>query len=140
LFGTGFALFLILRSTLIPADFGVLGFYRAGALDENQQRPMGFAGEAVCADCHVEVVDLRRGSRHEPVKCEACHGPAARHAADFGVSTPTLDPVKLCLGCHTRLAGKPKDFPQIVIADHFEGSPCIECHQPHRPGDPPKEP
>ena len=141
LFGAGFAIFLVVRAVLIPADFGELGFYRAGALAANTERLPSFAGEAGCVDCHGGVVDVRKGSRHEPVRCEACHGPSWKHADDTSVKTPTPEMPRLCLRCHLQQAGKPKDFLQIVIADHFEGMPCVDCHQPHRPAiDPNKEP
>jgi hypothetical protein len=141
LFGAGFAIFLIIRAALIPADFGEIGFYRAGALAQNTTRGPVFAGESACVDCHSGAADDRRGTKHEPVRCEACHGPSARHADDTDVKTPRIELPQLCLRCHLQQAGKPPGFRQIVIADHFEDMACVECHQPHRPAiDPNKEP
>jgi hypothetical protein len=134
LFIGGFAVFLILRLALIPQDFGTLGFYRAGALADVQAQPLVYAGEAPCLDCHVDVRDMRVGSRHARIKCEACHGPLARHATgDFEVKPRALNPRLLCLRCHTQSAGQPSTFPQIVPADHGGDGACTECHKPHRP-------
>ena len=134
LFTFGFATFLVVRSQLIPPDFGVLGFYRAGALDDIKARPAAYAGAAVCVDCHTDVAEARKGARHARINCEACHGPLARHAAgDLDVKPKALNPRLLCLTCHTKSAGKPSDFPQIVPADHGGDGPCTECHKAHHP-------
>jgi hypothetical protein len=134
LFVGGFTLFLIVRSLLVPADFGVHGFYRAGALDAVRARVPQHAGEAACVACHTEVADVRKGVRHENVRCESCHGPLARHAdAPFDVRPATLDPRQLCLQCHARAPGKAATFPQVVPADHGLDLPCADCHRPHRP-------
>ena len=134
LFIGGFSLFLIVRSLLVPADFGVAGFYRFGALEAARVPAMQHAGEAACVECHTEVVSLRKEARHATVRCEACHGPAAKHVdAPFDVRLATLDPRGLCLQCHTAGPGKPARFPQVVPADHGPDQPCADCHKPHRP-------
>ena len=38
LFVVGFIAFVVIRASMIPKDFGVLGFYRAGALDDATSR------------------------------------------------------------------------------------------------------
>ncbi|MEZ5319919.1 MAG: multiheme c-type cytochrome [Vicinamibacterales bacterium] len=133
LFAAGFLTFLVARAWLIPADFGVYGFYRAGALDAVRAQPIKYAGQTPCLDCHAEVDELRQTERHRNVSCEACHGPSAAHVEDFSIAPATLDPRALCLRCHTALAGKPDFMPQIVPADHFEDAACTECHAPHAP-------
>jgi predicted CXXCH cytochrome family protein len=133
LFCAGFIGFVVLRAALIPDDFGVLGFYRAGALDDARAQPLVYAGQAACADCHTDVVETRQPGPHAKVSCESCHGPLAAQAADFQVAPRALDPRGLCLGCHTAAAGKPRDFPQIVPADHGGDGPCRDCHTPHNP-------
>ena len=134
LFAAGFGAFLLVRQALVPDDFGVYGFYRAGALDDNRNRPVVHAGEAVCLDCHSSVDDVRKPARHRAIRCEACHGPLSKHASgDFEIRPRALNPRQLCLACHVQQAGKPAWFPQIVPADHAGDGPCTECHQPHRP-------
>ena len=134
LFAGGFAVFVVVRWVLVPADFGVYGFYRAGALADNQARPVRYAGQTLCLDCHADVGETRKGSRHATINCEACHGPMARHASgNFDIKPQALNPRLLCLQCHTKGAGKPASFPQIVLADHGGDGPCTDCHKPHRP-------
>lgn len=134
LFAAGFAVFLVVRWALVPSDFGVYGFYRAGALADNQARPLRYAGQTLCLDCHADVGETRKGSRHATINCEACHGPMARHASgNFDIKPLALNPRLLCLQCHTKSAGKPTSFPQIVLADHGGDGPCTDCHKPHRP-------
>ena len=134
LFVAAFVAFLVVRASLVPADFGVYGFYRAGALDAARERAPQYAGESACLDCHSVVGDLRKEARHVGVKCEACHGPLALHASgESDVKPRALNPRLLCLQCHTQGAGKPLNFPQVVPADHSSEGPCTECHAPHRP-------
>jgi len=135
LFAAGFAVFLVVRQVLVPADFGVYGFYRAGALDDIRARPVAYAGHEVCAVCHSAVTESQVGSRHANLHCEACHGPMAKHAAgDFSVKPAVLNPRTLCLTCHTQMAGRSPDVvPQIDPADHGGDIACTTCHQPHHP-------
>jgi len=134
LFALGIVGFLIARAILVPADFGVYGHYRAGALADNQARPLGFAGQKACADCHSDVVDARVGSKHAAVSCEACHGPLARHAADPENVKPTKpDPNTICLQCHLENIAKPQAFPQINVTVHAKGQACSACHPHHHP-------
>ena len=88
LFAAGFTVFLVVRHFMIPADFGLYGFYRGGALADaaTVQAPL-HAGEAVCLDCHSDVGKVRQDARHAKVRCEACHGPLAAHATD-GAAKP----------------------------------------------------
>ena len=134
LFAGGFLAFAIIRWSLVPADFGQYGFYRGGALVEARGLPLKYGGEAVCVDCHSDVADVRKGSRHERLKCETCHGPLWAHAEQLENSTPpALNPRTLCFSCHTQLRGVPAQYPQILPADHGGDGPCTECHKPHRP-------
>ena len=133
LFAAGFVAFLVVRGFLIPSDFGVYGFYRAGALVDARARAPLYAGEPVCADCHSDVVELRAQARHKIVRCEACHGPLPIHATgDLSIKPRALNPRQLCLTCHIAGTGKPAAFPQIGL-DHAGDGPCTECHKPHRP-------
>lgn len=133
IFAAGFLLFVIVRAGLVPADFGVDGFYRAGARVEAMGLPLSYSEDATCAVCHSEVDDLRKTARHATVKCEACHGPNWKHAEDPDVKPAALDSGTLCLGCHTRSAGKPAKFPQVIKTEHEPGRGCTECHRPHHP-------
>jgi hypothetical protein len=130
----GFLLFLIVRRQFVPDDFGVEGFYRAGARVEAMARPLAYGGEPECVFCHGEQDDLRKTGRHAIVKCEACHGPSWKHVQEPSDVLPTkLDVGVLCVRCHVRSAGKPASFPQVVAVSHYPARTCVECHQPHRP-------
>lgn len=137
LFALGIAAFLVLQFVFVPPGFGKYGHYRAGALDDARDpglHPLHYAGRAACVDCHGEVVEARKGSRHERIGCEACHGPSARHAASPSeVTPPKPDPRAVCLRCHSASASRPKAFPQVIAADHADAGPCTSCHQPHAP-------
>jgi hypothetical protein len=126
------ALFVVLRAALVPDDFGIYGHYRAGALADNAARPVAFAGEPVCVECHSDAGEIKRAGAHAPVSCEACHGPLARHAADE-TSAPPRPGTTNCLGCHANVAGRPTWMKQIVARDHAGDAGCTTCHQPHTP-------
>ncbi|MGC8763549.1 MAG: multiheme c-type cytochrome [Acidobacteriota bacterium] len=134
LFAAVFFLFLVARAILVPKDFGVYGHFRAGALRDNAERPLAFAGRAACADCHDDIVQKRKGSKHHRVGCEACHGALARHAADPEKLVPQKpDGKAVCLVCHLENVAKPKGFPQVNPQEHGDGGPCSSCHNPHHP-------
>ena len=134
LFLAGIAIFLFGRSFFVPADFGVYGHYRAGALEDNRARPITFAGQAACVECHSDIGDLRKGTKHQKVSCEDCHGPLASHAAGNEPLKPAHpDGMTTCVGCHRKSPSKPAAFPQVDIADHAGDVKCIECHNPHAP-------
>lgn len=137
LFAVGIGTFLMLQHFFVPPGFGQYGHYRPGALDDNRSlalHPLRHAGRAACVECHADVVEARKGSRHERIGCEACHGPAAAHAANPGEVKPLRPDTRLvCIRCHSASASRPKAFPQVVVGDHAESGPCTACHQAHAP-------
>ena len=134
LFLGALCLFLLMRALLVPKDFGTYGHYREGALGDNAGRPLAFAGRKACEECHSDIAAARKGSKHEKVSCEACHGPLATHAADPSALKPQKPDAKtICLVCHSENVAKPKGFPQVDPKDHGNGGACTECHKPHHP-------
>jgi hypothetical protein len=134
LFLAGVLAFAVLRALLVPAGFGRYGHYRAGALEDNANHPQAHAGRAACLDCHADAADAARGGPHERVRCEACHGALARHAADpTEVAALRPDPRVLCARCHQANVARPAKFPQIEVADHSGGESCTSCHKAHDP-------
>lgn len=132
--GGGVVVFVVVRSLLVPPDFGALGHYRPGALADAAALPVHFAGRAACEECHADVAEARHGSHHERIGCESCHGALAAHAADPGSMTPKLpDAATVCLRCHSAQVARPVKFPQINPKDHGDGTRCNECHKPHHP-------
>lgn len=134
LFAAGVLVFGVARAEFVPATFGTLGHYRAKAIDDVRAKPIEYAGQAACADCHGDIVELRAKARHSNIACESCHGPLAKHAADPGDVTPKL-PVAtpLCTHCHAANTGKTKRYPTVDIKDHAGSENCITCHKPHDP-------
>jgi hypothetical protein len=132
----GLVVFFIVRRAVVPAGFGQYGHFRPGALDDNRNRPVRYAGHAECELCHEPVLALKKTGKHARVSCEACHGPQARHASadDPSAMKPRLpDTTSLCKRCHEADIAKPKAFPQVVSKEHSGGQPCGSCHRPHRP-------
>ena len=134
LFLGGVLVFSIARAQFVPESFGELGHYRANAVDEARVKPLVHAGQAACAECHVDVVDLRAKARHKSIACESCHGPLASHADGTDTVKPKL-PVAtpLCTHCHAANTGKPKRYPTVDIKEHAGGESCVTCHKPHDP-------
>jgi hypothetical protein len=128
------AIFLAVRSAIIPKAFGQYGHYRPGALDLVRNHPIAFAGQDTCVMCHDEQATARAAGKHAHVACEACHGPLAQHADDPSAHVPKLpDVADLCRRCHEKDAAKPAGFPQVATAEHSGGMACNSCHQPHNP-------
>ena len=139
LFVFGFVVFIVVRQVLVPADFDLegYGFFRAGALDEIAARPIAYAGHETCEGCHSDIQDVKAGGKHALLRCEACHGPLARHADDpMNIKPATLNPRRLCLTCHAKMAGKYEGFPQVDAKEHAGDDACTDCHKPHRPMEP----
>lgn len=133
LFATGIAVFLVVRWILVPKDFGVYGFYRAGTIEEVRARPMAYAGHNTCAECHTDILEQRKGSRHEKVNCESCHGPLATHASGDVMKPGKPDTKTVCVPCHTKMDGRPAFMPQVDFKDHAGDALCTDCHKPHSP-------
>ena len=132
-FAAGVALFVGVRWLLVPSDYGRLGAYRASALAQNQLRPIAYAGQVACVECHTDVADLRRSNAHARISCESCHGPLARHAADPAVAAPRPDGRAICAVCHQPSAAKPPWFKTVNFTDHADPGPCTACHSAHAP-------
>ncbi|HTM26073.1 MAG TPA: multiheme c-type cytochrome [Vicinamibacterales bacterium] len=134
LFVLGLLVFGVARAELVPATFGTLGHYRAQAIDDVRAKPIGYAGQAACAECHADVVDLRAQARHKSIACESCHGPLAKHAQAPEQLTPKLPVARpLCVHCHAANTGKSKRYPTVDIKDHAGDESCVTCHKPHNP-------
>lgn len=129
--------FIIVRSELVPSDFGEYGHYRASALNEIAAQEIHYAGQEVCNECHDDVMETKNLSYHENVSCEVCHGPAADHADDPDSFLPDAPRERnYCPVCHEYLPSRPTGFPQIIATSHNPVKPCITCHDPHDPKPP----
>ena len=133
-FAVGLALFLIVRSVLVPKSFGRYGHYRADAIKEIAALPVSYAGHETCEGCHTDQAEVKSKGVHRHVACESCHGPQAKHAEDPASVQPQLPEVaKLCVRCHAENLAKPATFPQVNAEEHSSGAACDTCHKPHSP-------
>lgn len=134
--------FVLVRYFAIPETFGEYGHYRAGSVVDHAA-PVPVHGDVgACAECHDEVAEALSEGKHLSVSCEVCHAPLSVHiGADEKVGDmPVHRTVELCGWCHQRLVARPKDFPQVVFADHvverggeMAQGICLECHDAHNP-------
>ncbi len=136
------------------ASFYRYGHYRGNSVAEIASEKPKFQGSAFCAPCHVAQSTAwasgvhHNVAQHKVVQCEVCHGPAGgravpknpyiaastgpTHPTNLKMSIPT-DTARLCTLCHERIAGRPAQQPQIVVAEHAGSLQCTTCHDPHSP-------
>ena len=79
------------------------------------------------------ITDQRKGTKHEKVNCEACHGPLATHASSDVMHPGKPDLKTVCTPCHKKMDGRPKSQPQVDFAEHSGDALCTDCHKPHSP-------
>jgi hypothetical protein len=128
---------VVARHYLVPPTFGDIGHYRAAAVPQIAARPIKYAGREACADCHEDVIEVHSRGRHQFVGCEACHGPAAAHAANPTEVKPRVPRERdFCPRCHGYDPSRPTGFPQIEAVSHNPGNACVTCHNPHAPAPP----
>jgi hypothetical protein len=121
------------RYFLVPPSFGQYGHYCGAALEEIRTNEPFWAGRGACDVCHSEIAQKLAKAEHQGNSCEACHGPAEKHAEDpDGVKLPKMSPDK-CLRCHEASPSRPKWLHQITLKDHYDGGVCTDCHDPHNP-------
>jgi hypothetical protein len=100
-----------------------------------------YADATLCQRCHEPEYGPWQESPHATTTCESCHGPLGKHAAtapeeatgaDLAIELPSE---ALCVVCHEQLPGRPADFAQVDLDEHFgaeaEGPTCRTCHDPH---------
>lgn len=137
----GIALLLVIRHFFVPKDFGVhginftYGFHRGGNIQEWQAMPVKYRGRDSCTECHPENSAANASSKHSPIQCENCHGPALNHPDN--PAKLTIDTSRnLCLRCHAALptpGSQRARLKGISPASHNPGTPCSDCHNPHKP-------
>lgn len=133
IFAIGTLVFVVARAQMVPDDFGKYGHYRAGAIDDERARTPVHAGQAACAECHPDIVELRAASRHKAIACESCHGAQGAHARGEVEKPQRPDGRETCVRCHAAKTGKPRQYPTVVIKEHAGEEKCITCHTPHSP-------
>lgn len=135
-------LFIIFRRILVPVSFGQFGYYRALSIKDIISKDMKYAGEAVCSECHDDIMEIKKQSYHKNVRCEVCHKPAYNHSQAPDEYKPSVPRKRsYCTLCHSYDPSRPTGFPQINSVTHNPGKSCVSCHNPHTPTppSPPKE-
>ena len=131
----------VVRWIYVPSDFGThergftYGFYREHSIGDWKKVSVKYQGKDTCARCHKAETKALIGMPHSVIQCENCHGPGAGHPDD-PAKLPIDRSRELCMRCHTKL-----EYPSsargalrgIDPATHNPGTPCVECHIPHRP-------
>lgn len=129
--------YLAVRQLLVPPTFGLWGHYRAASVIDNALREIRYAGSVACADCHDQIVSVKKTGYHNGVACETCHNPVAGHVADPEKIRPQIPRGRsYCLLCHEYLQARPTGFPQVVSESHNPTKACTACHKPHDPKPP----
>lgn len=163
---TGGVCVAFVRAQLVPESYGQHGSYRGEALNELAALPHVLTSDTACLKCHEKIQEERAESPHTAVRCMHCHGNGHAHMAQAltAAASPdaTLDPAKpwdgkhlssvdlfitrdraICLSCHQKVVGMPKDFRAIDVNMHLEeqgaenregADVCFECHTGHSPG------
>ena len=129
-------LFIVVTWVAEPASFGWYGHYRADALAELSAKPAHYVVRDACAECHDEEAKTHKNGVHTRISCQSCHGPGDAHIEEpsaENITRPVV--VSMCARCHEANYARPKNFPQIVLAEHTDGAACNTCHIVHNPGD-----
>ncbi len=135
---SGAVAFVVVRHFAIPKSFGAYGSYRFDSVAEHASRPPVHGARGACRDCHEEQADTVAEGAHRSVNCEVCHAPLDVHVRGDEVvgQMPARRSKDLCAWCHEYLVARPKELPQVVIADHVgeqglevSENVCWECHE-----------
>jgi hypothetical protein len=130
--------YLVARHFLTPPSFGEFGWYRGDALAEIASANPVYAGIQACQKCHSAQHAKLLQHGHKGLSCEGCHGPGQAHADNPQVKMLREDRLPalrygLCVRCHQANPSRPRGFKQIDGNNHYPGSKCTECHEPHLP-------
>jgi hypothetical protein len=147
--------FLVLRSQLVPKDFGVTGRFRQSALKDAQAREPRHIGSAACGECHDEIANAWAAGKHKTPQCENCHGPGLMHTKTVAEESTSAYPDKIlknklalrpvtgiteCKWCHLKTFERPSALKSIAnVEAHIvknkgtftATSKCTDCHNPH---------
>ncbi len=139
--------------SLTVESFYRSGHYRGDSVAQIAAEKPNYQGVSYCNSCHAErVAQWSKSVHNQPdkrkiVRCEVCHGAAAdrsahgpmaaaasaaEHPKNMKMTVPG-DARQLCTLCHEKMAGRPSEQPQIVVADHAGTQQCTVCHDPHSP-------
>jgi len=134
-------------------SFFEYGHYRGDSVAEIASDKPKYQGTAYCESCHeAQFAAWSEGVHNRAetgtiVRCETCHGAAGGrdhndlltyvstgsvHPDNLKLTVPA-DTRALCTLCHEKMAARPAQQPQIVVAEHAGEQQCAVCHDPHSP-------
>ena len=137
---------VVVRGMVLPKNFGQYGHYRAGAIEDEINRPIRNGTNASCLVCHPYIRQMHLNGVHHTVSCEFCHGPVADHVKDGKVigllpKKQGKEIKRLCLRCHNQIIrARPRESIKMVkMPDHPKQKHvrldhnCNQCHNVHAP-------
>jgi hypothetical protein len=126
------ALIVVLAAIALAASSSEYGYLPNDDARGWAVRPLGFASQARCVDCHPASAAAADSNGHALVSCQGCHGAGAEHAAARrpGLVDLALSTSDECVRCHTSALGRSEAVPQVTITRHYTAA-CIDCHNPH---------
>jgi hypothetical protein len=97
-----------------------------------QLRPASYLASD-CRGCHSDAAAVTVGQPHAGLLCETCHVPSVAHPGPVTGVVQMLPAAQEsdCIACHATLPGRPQDFAQVVVDEHYAGAECLACHDPH---------
>lgn len=133
LFAVGIVAFFIARWMLVPSDFGVYGFYRAGALNDVKARAVSYAGSAACEECHAGTYEPPDDAKKQPAKDKKDTDDEVV-VQTSGLTWPVPKNVDnkhailRCEACHGPLAPHADD-PEKAVPKVGKDQLCMTCHK-----------
>lgn len=103
--------------------------YQAETEERASALPIQYVASDLCAQCHQAQHDQWQEAVHRRIACETCHGPGWAHIEE-GAKLIMNTSRESCGTCHDELDARPRDFPQIDLAQHNSASACVTCHSP----------
>jgi hypothetical protein len=124
---------------VLPWAYGMYGYHPEESARSWSALTPQYAESPTCQRCHAEEYEPWSEAEHAVVTCGSCHGPLAEHAATATAVGPlppgaAVPPAHedLCVLCHEQAPGRPEGFPAVDLVKHYNGAPCLGCHEPHR--------
>jgi len=125
-----------IRQAMLPDEFGKLGHYRPGAVEDEANRQARIMSSESCFECHPLIKKIHVDGVHKTVLCEVCHGAYADHVKD------DVEDIKpMCVKCHNKIiqAMPPESIKLVAFPEHLEEKKvrthhiCDQCHHVHAP-------
>jgi hypothetical protein len=131
------AVLLVVWQFILPPEMKEPALQQMSATVREANKEIKYAGAEICGQCHEKEHDIKITGYHRDLSCEACHGPAQKHADNPTDVKPTSPKKRdYCSYCHNYNSSRPTGFPQINPDTHNPRKPCITCHNPHNPKPP----